>query len=132
MTQIKTNLTSRELAKLFLRFARENKLESKIQANILNYNETFRDYDLPTVINSITKVNPEIVDSLFVWNLTPEGVRYWGRIQSKWLKYLREKSKDKNPGDQKNQPLKCTPRQTNHKCNQTIKNNTNIWIILIS
>lgn len=33
---IKTNLTSRELAKLFLGFARENKLESKIQANILN------------------------------------------------------------------------------------------------
>lgn len=93
---IKTNLTSRELAKLFLGFARENKLESKIQANILNYNETFRDYDLPTIINVITKVNPEIVDSLFIWNLTPEGVLYWGRIQAKWLKYLREKSKDKN------------------------------------
>lgn len=101
MTEIKTNLTSRELAKLFLEFTRENKLESKIQANILNYNETFRDYDLPTVINNIANVNPEIVDSLFVWNLTPEGVLYWGKIQSKWLKYLREKSKDENPGDQK-------------------------------
>lgn len=98
---IKTNLTSRELAKLFLGFARENKLESKIQANILNYNETFRDYDLPTIINDITKVNPRIVDSLFVWSITPEGVLYWGRIQSKWLKYLREKSKDENPRDQK-------------------------------
>lgn len=32
MTRIKTNLTSRELAKLFLEFTRENKLESKIQA----------------------------------------------------------------------------------------------------
>lgn len=100
MTKIKTNLTSRELAKLFLEFTRENKLESKIQAN-LSYNETFKDYDLPTVINKIANINPEIVDSLFVWNLTPEGVSYWGRIQSKWLKYLREKSKGKNPGDQK-------------------------------
>lgn len=98
---IKTNLTSRELAKLFLEFARENKLESKIQANISNYNETFKDYDLLTAINVITKINPEIVDSLFVWNLTPEGVLYWGRVQSKWLEYLREKSKDENPGDQK-------------------------------
>lgn len=50
MTRIKTNLTPEELAKLFLEFARENKLESKIQANILNYKETFRGYDLPTVI----------------------------------------------------------------------------------
>lgn len=100
MTKIKTNLTSRELAKLFLEFARENKLESKIQAN-LSYNETFRDQDLPTVINEITNVNPEIVNSLFIWNLTPEGVLYWGKIQTKWLKYLKEKSKDKNPGDQK-------------------------------
>lgn len=91
MTKIKTNLTSRELAKLFLKFIRENKLESKIQANILNYNETFRDYDLPTVINEITNVNPKIVDSLFVWSITPEGVSYWGIIQAKWLKYLREK-----------------------------------------
>ena len=32
MTQIKTNTTSRELAKLFLEFIRENKLESKIQS----------------------------------------------------------------------------------------------------
>lgn len=100
MTRIKTNLTSRELAKLFLRFARENKLESKIQAN-LSYNETFRDYDLPTVINNIANVNPNIVGSLFIWNLTPEGVLYWGRVQSKWLKYLKEKSKEENPGDQK-------------------------------
>lgn len=91
MTKIKTNLTSRELAKLFLEFIRENKLESKIQANILNHNETFRDGDLPTIINEITTVNPKIVDSLFVWSLTPEGVLYWGRIQSEWLKYLREK-----------------------------------------
>lgn len=97
---IKTNLTSRELAKLFLEFARENKLESKIQAN-LSYNETFRDQDLPTIIDTIANVNPKIVDSLFVWNLTPEGVLYWRKIQSKWLKYLREKSKDENPGDQK-------------------------------
>lgn len=97
---IKTNLTSRELAKLFLEFTRENKLESKIQAN-LSYNETFKDYDLPTVINNIANVNPNIVDSLFIWNLTPEGVPYWRRIQSKWLKYLKEKSNDKNPGDQK-------------------------------
>lgn len=97
---IKTNLTSRELAKLFLEFIRENKLESKIQANI-SYNETFKDQDLPTIINTIANVNPKIVNSLFVWNLTPEGVLYWGKIQSKWLKYLREKSKDKNPGDQK-------------------------------
>lgn len=97
---IKTNLTSRELAKLFLKFARENKLESKIQAN-LSYNETFKDYDLPTVINNIANVNPNIVNSLFIWNLTPEGVLYWGIIQVKWLKYLREKSNDKNPGDQK-------------------------------
>lgn len=29
MTMIKTNLTSRELAKLFLEFTKENKLESK-------------------------------------------------------------------------------------------------------
>lgn len=100
MTRIKTNLTSRELVKLFLEFTRENKLESKIQAN-LSYNETFRDYDLPTVINDIANVNPNIVDSLFVWNLTPEGVLYWGKIQTKWLKYLREKSKDKNSEDQK-------------------------------
>lgn len=100
MTRIKTNLTSRELAKLFLEFIRENKLESKIQAK-LSYNETFKDQDLPTVINDIANVNPEIVDSLFVWRLTPEGVLYWGRIQSEWLKYLREKSKDENPGDQK-------------------------------
>lgn len=97
---IKTNLTSRELAKLFLEFARENKLESKIQANI-SYNETFKDQDLPTIINDIANVNPEIVDSLFVWNLTPEGVLYWRKIQAKWLKYIKEKSKDKNPGDQK-------------------------------
>lgn len=101
MTMIKTNLTSRELAKLFLEFTKENKLESKIQANISNYHETFKDYDLPTTINVITKINPEIVDSLFVWNFTPEGVLYWGKIQSKWLEYLREKSKDEKPGDQK-------------------------------
>lgn len=98
---IRTNLTSRELAKLFLEFTRENKLESKIQANILNHNETFKDYDLPTVIDTIANVNPEIVNSLFLWNLTPEGVLYWRKIQSEWLKYLRKKSKDKNPGDQK-------------------------------
>lgn len=91
MTRIKTNPTSKELTKLFLEFIRENKLESKIQANILNYNETFRDYDLPTIINDIANVNPRIVDSLFVWSITPEGVLYWRRIQSKWLKYLREK-----------------------------------------
>lgn len=90
MTQIKTNLTSRELTKLFLKFIRENKLESKIQAN-LSYNETFKDDDLPTVINNIANVNPKIVDSLFVWSITPEGVLYWRRIQSEWLKYLREK-----------------------------------------
>ena len=36
MTRIKTNPTSKELTKLFLEFIRENKLESKIQANILN------------------------------------------------------------------------------------------------
>lgn len=101
MTRIKTNLTSRELAKLFLEFARENKLESKIQANILNYNETFRDYDLPTVIDKIANVNPGIVGSLFLWNLTPEKHLYWRRIRSKWLKYLKEKSKEENPGDQK-------------------------------
>lgn len=100
MTRIKTNLTPEELAKLFLEFARENKLESKIQAN-LSYNETFRDQDLPTVINEIANVNPEIVNSLFIRNLTPEGVLYWGKIQTKWLKYLKEKSKGKNPGDQK-------------------------------
>lgn len=90
MTRIKTNLTSRELTKLFLEFARENKLESKIQAN-LSYNETFKYQDLPTIINDIANVNPKIVDSLFVWNLTPEGVLYWRKIQSEWLKYLREK-----------------------------------------
>lgn len=90
MTRIKTNLTSRELAKLFLKFIRENKLESKIQAN-LSYNETFRDGDLPTIINDIANVNPKIVDSLFVWNLTLEGVLYWRKIQSEWLKYLRGK-----------------------------------------
>lgn len=90
MTKIKTNLTSRELAKLFLEFTKKNKLESKIQAN-LSYHETFRDQDLPTIINDIANVNPKIVDSLFVWNLTPEGVLYWRRIQSEWLKYLREK-----------------------------------------
>lgn len=110
MTQIKTNLTSRELAKLFLEFTKENKLESKIQANILDYNETFRDYDLPTIINEITKVNPKIVDSLFVWSITPERHLYWRRVQTKWLKYLREKSKDENPQRSKIQPIKCTPR----------------------
>lgn len=109
MTKIKTNLTSRELAKLFLEFLGENKLESKIQAN-LSYNETFRDYDLPTIINDIANVNPKIVDSLFVWSITPERHLYGRRVQSKWLKYLREKSKDENPRDQKNQPIKCTPR----------------------
>lgn len=101
MTRIKTNLTSRELAKLFLEFARENKLESKIQANILDYNETFRNYDLPTVINEITKINPKIVDSLFIWSITPERHLHWRRVQSKWLKYLRESPRMKTPGDQK-------------------------------
>lgn len=132
MTRIKTNLTSRELAKLFLEFARENKLESKIQANILNYNETFRDYDLPTAIYNITNVNPRIVDSLFIWSITPERHLYWRKVQTKWLKYLKEKSKDKKPGRSKIQPLKYTSRQTNLKYNQTNKNNTNIWIILLS
>lgn len=103
MTRIKTNLTPEELAKLFLGFARENKLESKIQAN-LSYNETFRDQDLPTVINEIANVNPEIVDSLFIWSITPERHLYWRKVQTKWLKYLKEKSKDKNPGDQKPNP----------------------------
>lgn len=101
MTRIKTNLTPEELAKLFLEFARENKLEFKIQANIRDYNETFRDYDLPTVIYNITNINPRIVDSLFVWSITPERHLYWRKVQTKWLKYLKKKSKDKNPGDQK-------------------------------
>lgn len=100
MTRIKTNPTPEKLARLFLEFARENKLESKIQAN-LSYNETFRGYDLPTVIYNITNINPRIVDSLFIWSITPEKHLYWRRVQTKWLKYLKKKSKGKNPGDQK-------------------------------
>ena len=77
-------LTNRQLIKEFNKFLRENNCASKFYVNRVKQKKE-------SVSKMLTKVKPILwADIAFTWKRTPQGHDYWGNIDLKWERRLKE------------------------------------------
>lgn len=79
-----------EMAKIFIRFLKDEDAYSKFKNNYFLLNSNFKRYNrgLDTYLQTV--VCELLISMAFDWDSTTEGIGYWHLVEKKWIIYLRK------------------------------------------